>query len=93
MSELPGAARKGGPRDPLAAAAGDTALGSYTKPTWLLDKSTIGAERWSAAPDVLADAQDDTVRLAVYDQERAGLDLLSDGEGRRLNFARHFSTR
>jgi 5-methyltetrahydropteroyltriglutamate--homocysteine methyltransferase len=67
-------------------------VGSYTKPTWLLDKSTIGAERWSAAPDVLADAQDDTVRLAVHDQERAGLDLLSDGEGRRLNFARHFTT-
>jgi len=68
-------------------------VGSYTKPTWLLDKSTIGGERWSAPPDVLAEAQDDTVRLAVYDQERVGLDLLSDGEGRRLNFARHFSSR
>jgi len=67
-------------------------VGSYTKPTWLLDKSTLGGERWRAAPDVLAEAQDDTVRLAVYDQERVGLDLLSDGEGRRLNFARHFSS-
>src|ERR687885_2647764 len=68
-------------------------VGSYTKPTWLLDKSTLGGERWSAPPELLAEAQDDTVRLAIYDQERAGLDLLADGEGRRINFARHFTTR
>jgi 5-methyltetrahydropteroyltriglutamate--homocysteine methyltransferase len=67
-------------------------VGSYSKPGWLLDKGTIGAEAWSAPPALLAEAQDDTVRLAVYDQERAGLDLLADGEGRRLNFARHFTT-
>jgi 5-methyltetrahydropteroyltriglutamate--homocysteine methyltransferase len=67
-------------------------VGSYTKPSWLLDKGTLGGERWAATPDVLAEAQDDTLRLAVYDQERAGLDLLADGEGRRLNFARHFSS-
>jgi 5-methyltetrahydropteroyltriglutamate--homocysteine methyltransferase len=66
-------------------------VGSYTKPNWLLRKGTLGGESWAAAPEVLAEAQDDTVRLAVYEQERAGLDLLSDGEGRRLNFARHFS--
>src|SRR5579883_1342091 len=67
-------------------------VGSYTKPAWLLDKGTLGGERWAAPPEVLAEAQDDTVRLAVYDQERAGLDLLADGEGRRLNFARHFTS-
>ena len=63
-------------------------VGSYTKPSWLLRKH---GESWRADPEVLADAQDDAVRLAIYDQERAGLDLLSDGEGRRLNFARHFA--
>jgi 5-methyltetrahydropteroyltriglutamate--homocysteine methyltransferase len=67
-------------------------VGSYTKPGWLLDKGTLGGERWAASPEVLAEAQDDTLRLAVYDQESAGLDLLTDGEGRRLNFARHFSS-
>lgn len=68
-------------------------IGSYTKPSWLLHKGSIGGESWSAAAEVLAEAQDDTVRLAVYDQERAGIDLLCDGEGRRLNFARHFTYR
>ncbi len=67
-------------------------VGSYTKPAWLLDKGTIGGEAWAAAPAILAEAQDDTVRLAVSDQEHAGLDLLADGEGRRLNFARHFTS-
>ena len=63
-------------------------VGSYTKPNWLLRKH---GESWRADTEVLADAQDDAVRLAIYDQERAGLDILSDGEGRRLNFARHFA--
>lgn len=63
-------------------------VGSYTKPSWLLRKH---GESWRADDEVLADAQDDAVRLAIYDQERAGLDLVSDGEGRRLNFARHFA--
>lgn len=63
-------------------------VGSYTKPSWLLRKH---GESWRADPEVLAEAQDDAVRLAIYDQERAGLDLISDGEGRRLNFARHFA--
>src|SRR5829696_8321772 len=65
-------------------------VGSYSKPAWLLKKGVPGEEAWRAEPDVLADAQDDCVRLAVQDQERAGLDLLTDGEGRRLNYARHF---
>lgn len=63
-------------------------VGSYTKPSWLLRKH---GESWRADPEVLADAQDDAVRLAIYDQERAGLDLIADGEVRRLNFARHFA--
>lgn len=63
-------------------------VGSYTKPNWLLRKH---GESWRADAEVLGDAQDDAVRLAIYDQERAGLDLISDGEGRRLNFARHFA--
>src|SRR4051812_50025256 len=67
-------------------------VGSYTKPGWLLDKGTLGGEAWAAPAAVLAEAQDDTVRLAVFDQDRAGLDLLADGEGRRLNFARHFTS-
>jgi 5-methyltetrahydropteroyltriglutamate--homocysteine methyltransferase len=65
-------------------------VGSYSKPAWLLRKGIPGEEAWRAEPDVLADAQDDCVRLAVHDQEHAGLDLLTDGEGRRLNYARHF---
>ena len=66
-------------------------VGSYTKPSWLLRKGPLGGESWRAEPEVLAEAQDDTMRLAVYEQERAGLDLLSDGEAGRINFARHFT--
>lgn len=64
-------------------------VGSYTKPRWLLNPVSAN-ETWRADPAVLAEAQDDTVRLAVHDQEQAGLDLLTDGEGRRLNYSRHF---
>ncbi len=36
------------------------------------------------------EAKEDAARLAIYDQERAGLDLLTDGEAQRPSYDRHF---
>ncbi|MEV4084874.1 uroporphyrinogen decarboxylase family protein, partial [Nonomuraea fuscirosea] len=43
-------------------------------------------------PDRLAQAQDDATELAIRAQERAGLDILTDGEIRRESYSNHFAT-
>jgi len=40
----------------------------------------------------LAEAQDDATRLAILDQERAGLDIITDGEIRRESYSNRFAT-
>ena len=68
-------------------------VGSYTKPDWLIAHKRVtspAADFWRPHPDVLASAQDDATRLAVADQERAGLDLITDGELRRQRFDTYF---
>lgn len=68
-------------------------VGSYHKPDWLIRADRIGAspaEFFRPEADTLRSAQDDAVRLAVADQERAGLDLVTDGEQRRQSFVRYF---
>jgi 5-methyltetrahydropteroyltriglutamate--homocysteine methyltransferase len=49
-------------------------------------------ELWRVAPEHLAQAQDDATVLAIRAQERAGLDLLTDGEMRRESYSNHFAT-
>jgi methionine synthase II (cobalamin-independent) len=46
----------------------------------------------SSAPDKLEAAQDDATILAIRDQERAGLDIISDGEQRRESYSNRFAT-
>src|SRR5262249_48913486 len=41
----------------------------------------------------LAEAQQDAARLAIYDQERAGLDVITDGEAQRAAYDRYFYAR
>ena len=41
---------------------------------------------WMLKGDALKAAQDDATRLAVRDQERAGIDIVSDGEQRRKSW-------
>jgi len=48
-------------------------------------------ELWRVAPEWLEQAQDDAVRLAVRDQEAAGLDIITDGEARRESYSNHFA--
>ncbi|HJP14752.1 MAG: 5-methyltetrahydropteroyltriglutamate--homocysteine methyltransferase [Nitrospinota bacterium] len=72
-----------------------TVIGSMPKPPWLLERRAMndpaadhhgkGAD-WLPAPDLLPQAQDDACRLAIHDQERAGIDIISDGEQRRKSY-------
>jgi 5-methyltetrahydropteroyltriglutamate--homocysteine methyltransferase len=72
-----------------------TVVGSYPQPEWLVDKARLQAagvprvrrpEVWRVDEPWLAAAQDDAVRLAVADMERAGVDIVTDGEQRRESY-------
>jgi 5-methyltetrahydropteroyltriglutamate--homocysteine methyltransferase len=49
-------------------------------------------ELWRVAPELLEQAQDDATLLAIRDQERAGLDIVTDGEIRRESYSNRFAT-
>lgn len=68
-------------------------VGSYVKPGWLVrhgHEHHHDGSWWRPEEDALAAAQDDAVLLALYEQERAGLDVVTDGEIRRQHYDRHF---
>jgi 5-methyltetrahydropteroyltriglutamate--homocysteine methyltransferase len=76
-------------------------VGSYPQPEWLIDRAKLAGrfpprvrakELWRVEPDLLAEAQDDATVLAIRAQERAGLDILTDGEIRRESYSNHFAT-
>jgi 5-methyltetrahydropteroyltriglutamate--homocysteine methyltransferase len=76
-------------------------VGSYAQPEWLIDRVRLAGrfpprvrarELWRPAPEFLAQAQDDATLLAVRAQERAGLDIITDGEMRRESYSNHFAT-
>jgi 5-methyltetrahydropteroyltriglutamate--homocysteine methyltransferase len=78
-----------------------TVVGSYPQPEWLIDRDALGGrlpprvrapEVWRVAPELLQQAQDDAVLLAVRDMERAGLDIITDGEVRRESYSNAFAT-
>lgn len=75
-------------------------VGSYPQPDWLIDREALRRrlpprvrvrELWRVAPAWLREAQDDAVALAVRDQERAGLDIITDGEMRRESYSNAFA--
>jgi 5-methyltetrahydropteroyltriglutamate--homocysteine methyltransferase len=75
-------------------------VGSYPQPDWLVDRARLAAHNvprigagdiWRPAPDVLAHAQDDATRLAIWDMERAGVDIVTDGEMRRESYSNRFA--
>jgi 5-methyltetrahydropteroyltriglutamate--homocysteine methyltransferase len=75
-------------------------VGSYPQPEWLIDRVKLSKQvprvrvddLWLVAPDKLEAAQDDATVLAIRDQERAGLDIISDGEQRRESYSNSFAT-
>jgi 5-methyltetrahydropteroyltriglutamate--homocysteine methyltransferase len=78
-----------------------TVVGSYPQPDWLIDRALLMGntpprvrmrELWRVAPDLLEAAQDDATILAIRDQERAGIDIVSDGEMRRESYFNRFAT-
>src|SRR2546430_8755047 len=78
-----------------------TVVGSYPQPEWLIDRSLLAAntpprvrmrQLWRVAPDFLEQAQDDATLIAIRDQERAGIDIVSDGEMRRESYFNRFAT-
>ncbi|MGH7276857.1 MAG: methionine synthase [Candidatus Rokuibacteriota bacterium] len=69
-----------------------TVCGSHALPSWLfLVREAQEAQR--LGPIDLAEAYDDAVRIAIRDQLEAGLDVISDGEMRRVTFIRGFYSR
>jgi 5-methyltetrahydropteroyltriglutamate--homocysteine methyltransferase len=76
-------------------------VGSYPQPDWLIDREKLShqmpprvraAALWHVAPERLEQAQDDATLLAIRAQERAGLDILTDGEMRRESYSNRFAT-
>jgi 5-methyltetrahydropteroyltriglutamate--homocysteine methyltransferase len=75
-------------------------VGSYPQPEWLIDRDKLSKQvprvraddLWLIAPDKLEAAQDDATILAIRDQERAGLDIITDGEQRRESYSNRFAT-
>ena len=78
-----------------------TVVGSYPQPDWLIDRARLGSrlpprvrarELWRVAPEFLEQAQDDATVVAIRDMERAGIDIVSDGEMRRESYSNRFAT-
>src|ERR1700723_3557304 len=76
-------------------------VGSNAQPAWLIDRTKLAGrfpprvrakELWRIAPEWLEQAQDDATVLAIRDQERAGLDIITDGEIRRESYSNRFAT-
>ena len=75
-------------------------VGSYPQPDWLIDRDKLSKQvprvraddLWLVARDKLEAAQDDATILAIRDQERAGLDIITDGEARRESYSNRFAT-
>src|SRR5437763_6765859 len=69
-----------------------TIAGSLPKPSWLAEPETLWAP-WRVARESLQEAQRDAVRLALAEQETAGIDVVTDGEQSRQHFVHGFLER
>src|SRR6476646_3587553 len=86
---------------PMPALFPTSLVGSFAQPEWLIDRAKLAGrfpprvrakELWRPAPEFLAEAQDDATLVAIRSQERAGLDIVTDGEIRRESYSNHFAT-
>src|SRR3569833_575209 len=78
-----------------------TVVGSYPQPEWLVDFSVLKSqtvprvrvpELWRVPEPLLEQAQDDATLIAIRDMERAGIDIITDGEMRRESYSGRFAT-
>jgi 5-methyltetrahydropteroyltriglutamate--homocysteine methyltransferase len=78
-----------------------TVVGSYPQPDWLVDREKLLArlpprvrarDVWRIAERFLEQAQDDATLVAITEMERAGIDIVTDGEIRRESYSNRFAT-
>ena len=77
-----------------------TVVGSYPQPDWLVNRPLLSKvvprtrmqEIWRIPAEFLEQAQDDATLLAIRDMERAGIDIITDGEMRRESYSNRFAT-
>src|SRR5689334_16387007 len=77
-----------------------TVVGSYPQPDWLLDRAMLSKSvprvrmqgMWRIPQAQLEEAQDDATIVAIRDMERAGIDIVTDGEIRRESYSNRFAT-
>src|SRR3982751_6627100 len=77
-----------------------TVVGSYPQPDWLVNREMLSKvvprtrlkEIWRVQEPWLQQAQDDATLLAIRDMERAGIDIITDGEMRRESYSNRFAT-
>src|ERR1700758_3156284 len=77
-----------------------TVVGSYPQPEWLVDRAMLSKsvprtrlhEMWRPRQEHLEQAQDDATVVAIRDMERAGIDIVTDGEIRRESYSNRFAT-
>jgi 5-methyltetrahydropteroyltriglutamate--homocysteine methyltransferase len=77
-----------------------TVVGSYPQPDWLVDRAMLSKSvprtrmlaMWRVSEEHLEQAQDDATIVAIRDMERAGIDIVTDGEIRRESYSNRFAT-
>src|SRR5262245_48467970 len=76
-----------------------TVVGSYPQPDWLVNREMLSKavprvrmDIWRVPEPWLEQAQDDATILAIRDMERAGIDIITDGEIRRESYSNRFAT-
>ena len=77
-----------------------TVVGSYPQPEWLVDRAMLSKvvprtrlhAMWRLPAEHLEEAQDDATVVAIRDMERAGIDIVTDGEIRRESYSNRFAT-
>jgi len=76
-----------------------TVVGSYPQPDWLVDRNMLSksvprvrTNIWRVPEPWLVQAQEDATILAIRDMERAGVDIITDGEIRRESYSNRFAT-
>ncbi len=77
-----------------------TVVGSYPQPDWLVDRKMLSKvvprvrmkEMWRVPDEWLEQAQDDATIVAIHEMERAGIDVITNGEIRRESYSNRFAT-
>src|SRR5260221_399085 len=77
-----------------------TVVGSYPQPDWLVNRELLSkvvprvrmSELWRIPEPYLEQAQNDATLIAIRDMERAGIDIITDGEMRRESYSNRFAT-